>query len=105
MIGLMGGLKGAAEYEQLVEKLEYELNGKNTAEYMRNLYKDKDLSRYNSSYYEPSFTDEEIRLSITRRSIARKGLAPQATAHFYVIILIIIGNIAYFAKRKDAKKR
>ena len=104
MIGLMGGLKGAAEYEQLVERLEKELNGKDTRAYMETLYDGKDLSQYNTAYYTPEFTSEEIQLSLARRNTARQGMAPQATAHFYVIILIIIGNIAYFARMRNNKR-
>ena len=103
MAGLMGGLKGAAEYEQLVENLEKEINGKDIKTYLENLYRDKDLSRYDSSYYKTGFTPDEIQLSVARRSTARQGMAPQATAHFYVILLIIIGNIAYFARMRNSK--
>ncbi len=105
MIGLMGGLKGAAEYEQMVERLETELSGNDVEGYLRALYDGRDTGRYESRYYTPSFSNEEIRLSIARRSMARKGMAPQATAHFYVIILIIIGNVAYFAKLRESKKK
>lgn len=55
LVGLLGGLKGAAEYELLVNK--------------------------------PGF--------------ATKGMDAQSVAHLIIIIFILIGNIGYFATRKQ----
>jgi hypothetical protein len=62
MVGMMGGLKGAAEYETaLVEAY-------------------------------PQFEEQT--------SIATQLMAPQAVAHFVIIIFVIIGNVIYFTERK-----
>jgi hypothetical protein len=58
LAGLLGGLKGAAEYESLLNK--------------------------------PGF--------------ATKGMDAQSIAHLIIVLLIIIGNISYFATRKKEKR-
>jgi len=55
LVGLLGGLKGAAEYELLINK--------------------------------PGF--------------ATKGMDAQSVAHLIIILFILIGNIGYFATRKQ----
>lgn len=59
LIGMTGGLPGAAEYEKLIDYL-----GK-----------------------------------------GREGMAPQSIAHLVIMLFIIIGNIAYIAEQRKAKKR
>jgi hypothetical protein len=58
LAGLLGGLKGAAEYESLLNQ--------------------------------PGF--------------ATKGMDAQSIAHLIIVLLIIIGNISYFATRKKEKR-
>ncbi len=103
MIGMMGGLKGAAEYEQMVERLEKTIIPGDLTEYMQNLYKDKDLTVYNEKYFKTNFTKDELKASIKRRYQARRAMSPQAWAHMLVIGLIIVGNICFFMKRKAEK--
>ncbi len=62
--GMLGGLKGAAEYETLIRKF-YHTKG---------------------------------------RSMATIGMNSQSMAHIIMIILIILGNISYFAIRKQNKR-
>jgi len=100
LVGMMGGLKGAAEYEQLFNSLEKKEIDKNISNYLRNLYRTKDTSKYKERYYEPNFTQTEIINKINSRKLARLGMSAQTVAHFYVIILIIIANVGYFIKRK-----
>ncbi len=104
MIGLLGGLKGAAEYEQMAERLEQSVLKQDVSEYMVNLYKDKDNSKYDEKYFKPSYSTNELKMSVERRKQARRGMAPQAGAHFLVIALIMVGNICFFIKRKTDKK-
>jgi len=58
LAGLLGGLKGAAEYESLLNR--------------------------------PGF--------------ATKGMDAQSIAHLIIVLLIIIGNVSYFATRKQQKR-
>lgn len=57
MTGLLGGMKGAAEYELLVEA----------------------------------------------RGLAEKGMGMQSLVHLMIILMVIIGNIAFFAGRRSKK--
>ena len=66
LLGLMGGIKGAAEYEsELIKKI-------------------------------PAYQD--------RSHPGIKMMGPQAVAHIVIMIFIIIGNIAFFAERSQAKR-
>ena len=59
LVGMTGGLPGAAEYEKLIDYF-----GK-----------------------------------------GREGMAPQSIAHLIIMFLIIIGNIAFIAEQRKAKKK
>jgi hypothetical protein len=69
IVGMLGAIKGAAEYEVLV----------------------------NEKYPGPDGRPIPLLLEGQRR------MGPQLTAHLLVITLIILGNIVYFATRKDAR--
>ncbi len=105
MIGMMGGLRGAAEYEELTARLETELIGSDTETYLSGLYEGKDLAKYNEQIYTPAFSEDEIKEHVSSRYTARKGMSSQVFSHFYVIILIVVGNLGYYFKRKAEKKR
>lgn len=57
MTGLLGGMKGAAEYEILVEE----------------------------------------------RGLAEKGMGMQSLVHLVIILMVILGNLAFFLGRKSTK--
>ena len=57
MVGLLGGLKGAAEYEALIKQ----------------------------------------------KGTATAGMDAQSIAHLLIVLFIVLGNIAYFISKKDAK--
>ena len=61
-VGMLGGLKGAAEYENLVERAGY----------------------------------------TKARKVASIGMDAQSVVHLLLILLIILGNIAYFGSRGKA---
>ena len=63
-IGMMGGLKGAAEYEKLIRQQGY----------------------------------------TEAREIATIGMDAQSIAHLVILVLIIVGNIAFFASKSHRKK-
>jgi hypothetical protein len=83
-IGMMGGIKGAAEYEELVDKLEKKLGT-----------------------YEPRMAgfDPVTRHKIEKeRRKARRAMNPQSIAHLVIIFYIILGNITFFLfDRKNTK--
>jgi len=65
MVGMLGGLKGAADYESLVrEGVEGAPQGR-----------------------------------------ALEGMAPQSVAHLVIMLLIVVGNISYFAQKKKGGSR
>ena len=105
MIGMMGGLRGAAEYEKLVEALEITVIGDNTERYLKSLYAPGDDFPWDTKIFTPGFTDEELREHLSTRKTARTGMASQASSHFYVIVLIILANLGYFFKRRAENKR
>jgi hypothetical protein len=61
--GMLSGMKGGAEYEELVQ----------------------------------------VNLGITDRRRATEAMASQTSAHFAIIVFILIGNIGYFALRRRKK--
>ena len=65
-VGMLGGLKGAAEYENLIESKGYTIEG--------------------------------------FRKVATKGMDAQSFVHILMIVLIIIGNIAFFSLRKRSRQ-
>jgi hypothetical protein len=82
MIGLLGGLKGAAEYEDLLDKtpIEQELDEIRRVEWDEERYHEYELNR--------------------RR--ARIGMGSQSLAHMLIIFLIVIGNVAFLAERRKS---
>jgi hypothetical protein len=102
---MMGGLRGAAEYEKLVEALEITIIGDDTGRYLKNLYSPEDDFPWDTKIFTPGFTDEELREHLSTRKTARTGMASQASSHFYVIVLIILANLGYFFKRRAENKR
>ncbi|MEI7833226.1 MAG: hypothetical protein WCJ56_08520 [bacterium] len=83
LVGMMPGLKGAADYEQLVdEKEQTQLN----AGKLDHPYKSKTIQKYIVSP-------------------ARILMFTQSNAHVVVILLIILGNIGYLVTRYRAKKK
>jgi len=105
MIGMMGGLRGAAEYEKLVYELETELIGTDTEMYMQSVYRQNTVQKWDTKVFTPGYTEEELREHISTRMTARTGMASQAAAHFFVIFLIILANLGYFFKRRAENKR
>ena len=103
--GMLAGLKGAAEYEQMVERLEKSLIGGNIDNYLANLYKNKDNSQINKKYFSSKYEKDEIENAIRRRNQARRGMSSQFGAHIYVIILILFGNLGYYFKNKESKNK
>ncbi len=65
LIGMLGGLKGAAEYERLLK--------------------------------EGGYSDARMEATI--------GMDAQSMVHILIILLIILGNIAYFAERKSSNRK
>lgn len=47
----------------------------------------------------------EYEILINRRGGGERGMLAQTTAHLYVILLVILGNVVYFTSRIKRKKR
>jgi hypothetical protein len=83
MIGLLGGLKGAAEYERLLDEMEI-ADGK--TDVLRN-----------------RMSDEAYSTLMKNRMRARIGMDAQFVVHIVIIMLIIVGNMIYIFYREQAK--
>ncbi len=84
LVGMMPGLKGAADYEQLVDEKEKTLVAAGVLQH-------------------PYESDKAIIKYIV--SPARILMFTQSNAHVVVILLIILGNIGYLVTRYRAKKK
>jgi len=92
LVGVLGGLKGAAEYEQLLfERKLKPLLEKRLAE-LGHPAGAEDLVAQAGQY-----------LGYSQLGIKRMG--PQTIAHLVIIAFIIIGNITYFIDRRRARGR
>ncbi len=80
--GLLGAIKGAAEYEQLVNEK----------------YNPEEPADISSLVY----ADWQSRYGRYTEGIRRMG--PQLVAHLLIILLIIVANIIYFADRRQERR-
>ncbi len=90
LLGSMGGLKGAAEYEKLVDV--FAMQG---LDYSKK--KARDIA-WSSKQYSLSNIPYKYKK-------ARIGMDAQAVVHVLIILFIIIGNIGYFLDKRAEKKR
>ncbi|MBC8525941.1 MAG: hypothetical protein ISS28_01795 [Candidatus Cloacimonetes bacterium] len=90
LIGSLGGLKGAAEYEELVQTFA-----------MQNL----DYSKKNAS--DVDWREKQYSLSSVpyKYKKARVGMDTQAVVHVLIILFIVIGNIGYFIEKRTEKHK
>jgi hypothetical protein len=83
LVGMLGGLKGAAEYEKMVDLF---------AQQQRKFSKEIARSEHpNILEVNPKFTK------------ARIGMNAQTVAHILILLFIIVGNIGYFVTRRNKK--
>jgi hypothetical protein len=86
LIGILAGLKGAAEYEKMVDLFAAQ---------------DRPFSRDKARTQHMSITDETIPYKF---KTARVGMNAQSIAHVLIIVFIILGNIGYFVEKQKEKK-
>ena len=89
LIGMMAGLKGAAEYEKLVDVFA--------------TYKDANGVVTPREFSKEILKDTWIKLSDIKNPVyktARTGMNAQTVAHIMIIVFITLGNIGYFVNRK-----
>ena len=86
-IGMLAGMKGAAEYEKLVDVF-----AANNRAYSRDVLRDAE---------EPTITDDRIAYSFRQ---ARIGMNAQSIAHILIIVFILIGNVGFFVQKYLQKK-
>lgn len=90
LIGSLGGLKGAAEYEELVQTFA-----------MQNL----DYSKKNArdvDWREKQYSLSDVPYKYKK---ARVGMDTQAVVHVLIILFIVIGNIGYFIEKRTEKHK
>lgn len=97
LVGMLAGLKGAAEYEKLVDVFathkEIDSNGV-----------EKVVPR---EFSKEVLKESWIKLSDIKNPVyktARIGMNAQTVAHIMIIVFIALGNIGYFVNRKKQKK-
>ncbi len=91
--GMLGGLKGAAEYE--------ELNARDSTyrKYFVDFYKGDSAHKEFYENYNGHLEDLEKEYPQPRRE-ATIGMDSQSLVHILIMFLIIVGNIAFFVTRK-----
>ncbi len=91
-VGMTAGLKGAAEYEMLVDRFA-----------MRGIpFSKGQLDSYDEEAEKVlDITSDAVPTSFKQ---ARLGMNAQSVAHMLIILFIIVGNIGYFMERKKSKK-
>lgn len=86
LIGILAGLKGAAEYEKMVDLFAAQ---------------DRPFSRERARQEHVSITDDSV---LYKFKTARIGMNAQTVAHILIILFILIGNIGYFFEKQREKK-
>lgn len=90
LIGMLAGLKGAAEYEKLVDVFA--------------LHRNKETGKIESRDFSKEILKESwIKLSDIKNPSykqARVGMNAQTVAHIMIIVFIVLGNIGYFVNKK-----
>jgi len=84
LVGMMGGVKGGAEYEELLDRLEARLG---TAE-----------QRF------AAMTAEDAAMYKTDRYMARQIMNPQSIAHLTIIAFVLLGNVGYLLTERGRKR-
>lgn len=104
LIGLMAGLKDAAEYEQHADEVETatgfgEQRQRNATDLLAKRLQEagQTVSPETAAANWESIQDYDSR--------ARKGMDSQAIAHLLLIGFIVLGNIGYFASIRDRRKQ
>jgi hypothetical protein len=112
LLGILGGIKGAAEYDEALKSKYAEQLGQNyTAALERQ--RSAELEKLGKSYKgrELQMQTAEIELKYkqkldSQQEILYLGLlrmGPQAIAHLFIMLLIVIGNITFFIERSRQK--
>ncbi len=86
LIGILAGLKGAAEYEKMVDLFAAQ---------------DRPFSQERAREEHVAITDESVPYIFRT---ARIGMNAQTVAHILIIVFIIIGNVGYFFEKQREKK-
>ena len=90
LIGMLAGLKGAAEYEKLVEV--FAATGREFS---------REVLRAEMDDYRFALTNPNIPYNFKQ---ARIGMNAQSIAHILIIVFILIGNIGYFVQKYKQKQ-
>jgi len=89
LIGLLAGLKGAAEYEKLVDVF-----ATRKTEFSKDALRGENAPKIN-------IADQSIPYKFKQ---ARIGMNAQSVAHILIIVFILIGNIGYFIQKYEQRK-
>jgi hypothetical protein len=95
LIGMLAGLKGAAEYEKLIDVFA-----------MHREIVDGQEVIVSRDFSKEVLKDSWIKLSDIKNpsyKTARIGMNAQTVAHIMIIVFIILGNIGYFVNKKKTK--
>lgn len=92
LVGMLSGLKGAAEYEKLVDVFATHKNPDGT------VGRDYSAEILKESWVKMSDIDNRV------YKTARIGMNAQTVAHVMIIVFIILGNIGFFLSKKKEKE-
>jgi len=104
LVGMLSGLKGAAEYEKLVDVFAAYEDEQNPdgREFSQEVIKNTwvPIMEKTISYTGDTEMQTDVELPYKFKQ-ARIGMNAQSIAHIMIIIFIIIGNVGYFLSKKN----
>jgi hypothetical protein len=114
LVGILGGIKGAAEYDEIFEKnygdqviLRFQKSLDNQmAQELKKLqdeYQDSDLDSQVTLVKEKY--QERMNHAHKELYLGKIRMGPQAVAHLVIMLFIVIGNITFFIDRRRQKKQ
>jgi hypothetical protein len=112
LIGLLGGIKGAAEYDEAMKKTygdEISRRFREGLEAGRRADLESLEARFSGEELEAKKTEVEARYARRLESeqkelyLGLSRMGPQAIAHLVIMLFIVIGNITFFIDRKRQK--
>jgi hypothetical protein len=109
LIGMLAGLKGAAEYEKMVDVFAAHRCGECEPCVTKSVLRRCEVFPRGREFSKEILRNEKEDTTITDKNVkykfkqARIGMNAQSIAHILIIVFILIGNIGYFMQKYSKK--